>query len=266
MIFCVITIHAQWTQGKNKGYFKLCAWNLDYDQYYDNNGKIQSLNERNQFNLNLYSEFGITEKLDVIAFLPFYAAASDRDLDNSFNSFGDIELGFHYSFLKRSKWSFSSKLILGIPSGNSLYQGIARLQTGDGEFNQLITLNAGYSSSLGDRPIFIQGYYGFNNRTNNFSDEIRYGVTGGINLFENKFWFIAKLDRVHSLNNGNFQNSTLTPGSIFSNNVEFSSLGLELNYLFDSNFGFSLQLTTAFEGRNIAANSVLSSGLFYQLK
>ena len=93
---------AQWSKGKGNGFYKLSAWNLSADQYFSSSGEITPLNDRTFFNLNFYGEYGVSEKLDIIAYLPFYSRLSKESAirSESFSSLGDFELGINYIFYK----------------------------------------------------------------------------------------------------------------------------------------------------------------------
>lgn len=269
-LLLVITIlisnvsYGQWSKGKNKGYYKLSAWSLSTDQYYDNTGEIISNTSRTQFNINAYAEYGITDKIDLIGYVPLFAKTSQGTITTS--SIGDIDLGINYGFYKKGKWAASVKLFFGLPTGNNSGGINGSLQTGDGEFNQFLSGALGYSTQVGSLPFFAKTYLGFNNRTNDFSDEFRFGLESGINIFNNKAWIIGRLDVVQSLKNGSFSNPNTVPGSIFGNNVGFVGIGLEANYYITKKIGVSLGYIGALDGRNIAANPTISGGIFIDIK
>ena len=256
--------YGQWSKGKNKGYYKLSAWSLNTDQYYNNTGEIISNNSRTQFNINAYAEYGISEKIDLIGYVPLYAKASLGAISTS--SIGDIDFGLNVGFYKKGNWAISAKLLFGLPSGNKAGGTNNSLQTGDGEFNQFLSGALGYSTRVGGLPVYAKTYVGFNNRTNNFSDEFRFGVESGINLLNHKAWLIGRLDVVQSLKNGSFSNPTIVPGSIFGNNVGYVGIGIEANYYITKKVGVSLGYIGALDGRNIAANPTISGGIFIDIK
>ncbi|MFY0629224.1 MAG: hypothetical protein JXR05_02515 [Flavobacteriaceae bacterium] len=256
--------YGQWSKGKNKGYYKLSAWSLNTDQYYNNSGDIISNPSRTQFNINAYAEYGISDKVDLIGYVPFYAKVDQGS--QSVSSLGDIDLGINYGFYKKGRWAASAKLLFGLPTGNEAGGTNGSLQTGDGEFNQFLSGALGYSTQVGGFPLYAKTYFGYNNRTKDFSDELRYGLESGINLLNKKAWLIARLDVVHPLNNGNFSNPNTVPGSIFGNNVGFIGIGIEANYYITEKIGLSLGYIGAADGRNIAANPTVNGGIFIDIK
>lgn len=260
-----------WPQPKNKGYFKLGQFALVSDQYYAPNGEIVDITTTGIFLTSIYGEYGVTDRLTVIAYVPFFARATLNELvsettgevlaeGDELNSFGDTDLSFKYGLIRDKPIVVSATLTLGLPLGNPGGGATGVLQTGDGEFNQMITLDA--SRSFGNGKTYASIYFGFNNRTKNFSDELRYGAEVG-HTFNSK-WFVAlKLGGVKSLNNGS---DLETPSNgIFSNNLEFLSLTTDVAYSVNEKFGISAAFATAFSGKRILAAPAFSLGVFMKL-
>ncbi len=276
MLLSQITF-GQWSKGKGNGYYKLSAWYLNTDQHFTDTGDIDPNATRTQFNINIYAEYGISNRLDVIAYVPFFARATQNNIfsgtngsliqpGEEINAFGDIDLGFNYNFFKKGNWSASAKLLFGLPSGEDAGGSDGSYQTGDGEFNQYLSGLLGYSTSFNDTPFFAKTYVGINNRTQNFSDELRFGLESGINIFNKKVWLIGRLDLVQSLQNGSLNAQNAAQGSIFANNVEYTSVGIEANYYITKKLGVSAGFNSAISGRIIAANASVTGGIFLDIK
>ncbi|OSY88280.1 hypothetical protein WH52_05770 [Tenacibaculum holothuriorum] len=274
--FSSSTLFAQWTKGKGKGYYKLSAWYLESDKHYETDGTIRDNVNRKQFNVNVYAEYGVTNNLDIIGYIPFFArVAQDNQVSGTtgavlqkgegLSSIGDIDLGVRYGIFKKGKWAMDAKLLLGLPTGNNKGGSDGSYQTGDGEFNQFLSTSLGYSTNFGDLPFYAKSYVGFNNRTKGFSDEFRGGVEAGINLFNNKLWIISRLNILKSFKNGTL-NAANANGSIFANNIEFTSFGFEAAYYITNKLGVSASFDSAFSGRVIAANPSFSGGIFLDIK
>ncbi|MDC8003317.1 hypothetical protein POV27_04600 [Aureisphaera galaxeae] len=278
-LLILTSFHAmgQWSKGKGNGFYKLSAWYLQSDQHYTDTGRIDPNVTRTQFNLSFYGEYGVSESLDLVGYIPFYARAAQNNIlsettgntiqeGEAINSIGDIDLGVNYRFFQKNKWSASARLLLGLPTGENSGGSDGSFQTGDGEFNQYLSALLGYSTTIGDLPFYAKGYFGFNNRTEGFSDELRFGVESGINLFNKKFWILGKANISESLQNGNLSARNSPQGSIFANNIEFFSLGVEASYLFTDNIGVSVGFDSAVSGRIIAANPSFTAGVFLDIK
>ena len=267
---------SQWVKPKGKGYYKLSAWYLKTDQHYTDTGDIDPNITRGYFNTNFYGEYGLSNKFDIIAYVPFFVRTYQNDMTSgttgevidsgeAINSIGDIDLGVKYGIFDNGKLALSGSLILGIPTGENSGGSDGSYQTGDGEFNQLIKFGLGVPFKLSNLNMYSKAYLGFNNRTKNFSDELRSGLEIGGNLFNNKVWLIARSDIVKSLKNGSL-NAQTNQGNIFANNIEYVSLGGEINYYITNKLGVSFNFTGAISGRLIAANPTIGGGIFIDVK
>lgn len=127
-------------------------------------------------------------------------------------------------------------------------------------------MDAGRGFSLGEStPGYVSAYAGFNDRTNDFSDEVRLGLEAGAGLLASKVWLVGRLDVVESLGNGEPSGVTGRTG-IFANNTEFVSLGLEANGYVSERIGGSAGVASAVRGEIIAAGVSYSVGVLYDLK
>jgi hypothetical protein len=153
-------------------------------------------------------------------------------------------------------------LTLGLPLGQTA-KGVTDsgdpriLQTGDGEFNQLLMLIA--SHSFYPKPLYVSAGFGFNNRTNGFSDEIRWLFEVGYSASK-KTNLALKVYSIHSLKNGD-------PGGgagngVFGNNIEFISFGPDISYLFSGSFGASIMGGFAVGAKNVLAAPNFGIGIF----
>ena len=267
-----------WPQAKGNGYFKLSEWWTIFDQHYTDQGLIDPNVTTGIFNTTFYGEYGLTDRLTTVANVPLLSRNYNNNLrsattneiiavGDAINSIGDIDLGFKYGLTKQgSKVPVSLSVIFGLPTGKSVGGVLNNLQTGDGEFNQIIQLDAGTGLNIGDKiPAYISGYLGFNNRTQDFSEEIRYGLEFGIGLAQKKLWLNTKLNVVESLKNGAIA-ETVTSTSIFANNTEFTSIAFEANLYVTKKLGISASVAGAVRGEIIAAAPSYSVGVFYDLR
>lgn len=85
LIFAIalITQVSYWQWSKGKGFCKLTAWYLKTDEHYTNTGDIDSNATRSQFNVNLYNKCFIYSKLYIVAYVPFYARATQNNIVSS---------------------------------------------------------------------------------------------------------------------------------------------------------------------------------------
>lgn len=272
---CSLATYSQWTKGKGNGYYKLSVWYLEADQHYTDTGDIDPNATRGQFNLSFYGEYGLSDKIDIISYVPLFSRNFQNDIvsgttseviteGEAINSIGDIDIGMRYGFLKKTKIVASVGLTLGLPTGNSEGGSDGSFQTGDGEFNQLINTTFGIPFKLGNTPAYAKSYVGFNNRTQGFSDEFRAGAEVGFQFVE-RLWILGRLNILESLRNGSLsaQNSQ---GSIFANNIEFMAAGIEVSFSFSDKWGISANYTSAFRGEIVFAAPSYSARVFLKVQ
>ena len=275
-IASTLTAGGPWPQPKGKGYFKLSEWWTVFDQHFTDAGLKDPNVTTGIFNTSFYGAYGVTDRFTVILNGPLLSRNYMNNLRSgtteeiivegeAINTIGDFDLGLQYGLRKPGvQVPVSLTLVLGLPTGNPSGGTQGNLQTGDGEFNQMLQLDAGSGFSVGKLPAYVSAYVGFNNRTNDFSEEFRYGVELGVGLFNKKLWLATKLNTVESLKNGATA-ETVTSTSLFANNTEFMSLSIEANYYVTKRLGLSVSAAGALRGEIIAAAPSYSVGVFYDL-
>lgn len=266
-----------WPQKKGGLYLKLSEWWTIFDEHYTDQGRLDPNQTNGIFNTTLYAEYGLTDRVTAIINAPILSrnvinnirSATTSELlfpGDAVTTFGDTDITLKYGLTKPgAKIPIAASITLGLPTGKSVAGDQNNLQTGDGEFNQLIQVHAGSGFNFANASGYASTYVGFNNRTNGFSEEFRYGLELGVGLINNKFWLNGRLNVVESLKNGDTAETT-TSTSIFANNAEFTSLGVEGNYYITSTVGVSAGVTTALRGEIIAAAPSYSVGVFLDLK
>lgn len=255
-----------WTYKKGKGFVKLSQSAIYADQYFTPDGSLEDITTIGYYSTSLYGEYGISDRFTVIANIPFFARntlnktkfrfSGDEVPGDELNSFGDMDLSLQYGFLKGENWVASARVLFGLPTGKDSGGETGILQTGDGEFNQMlrVDLSRGFSKNG-----WFSVYAGFNNRTQGFSDDYRFGGEVGWK-FQNKLFAIAKLDIVQSTENGTVEASQ--GGTLFSNNMEVVSPSLEVAYQNDKNWGVSISVAGALQAQNVLAAPNYAFGIY----
>jgi protein XagA len=257
-----------WPQPKGKGYFKLSQSYILSAKYFDGDGKISDLaSSYGYFATSLYGEYGFTDRLTGIIYMPFFARATKNELKynqsgtgvpgDALNSFGDTDIAIKYGLIVGKPIVVSVTLLFGLPLGDNGATNASALQTGDGEFNQMLRIDASRSLS---NNFYVSAYAAFNNRTKGFSDEVRFGAEVGVTF--DKFIPIFKVSTVHSLFNGD---PSTPQNGVFSNNTEFISPSLELNYQLTEKIGISGSIATALAARNILASPNFGVGVYLKM-
>jgi hypothetical protein len=265
-VFSSASAGGGWTYVKGKGFLKLGQNAIYSSQFFNPDGQLIDITTIGYYATSLYAEYGLTDRISAIAYVPFFARNTLNKTRFRFsgmeipgddlNSIGDIDLSLQYGFYKSDTWVASVRVLFGLPSGEVSGGETGILQSGDGEFNQMIRFDV-------SRPVsqnaWVSVYAGLNNRTNDFSDEYRLGAEIGTRFLSN-FLAIAKVDVVQSFFNGDADPSQ--GGTIFSNNTEFISPSLELAYELNNRIGFSLSAAGAFAGKNILAAPNYGVGVY----
>lgn len=262
-----------WPQPKGKGYFKVSQFWIIANQHFTSTGEIDPNGTRGSFFTNAYGEYGFTDRLTGVAYWPFYARAvvyEQRSATtgqtitqgDAINGVGDLDVSIKYGLTPGKKIATSASLLLGVPLGESSGGFDGTLQTGDGEFNQMLQFDAGTSFKIGNLYPYTNAFVAFNNRTNGFSDEFRYGIEFGV---EYKFIFaVLRVNGVHSFKNG--ENNFNTAGtSLFANNAEYLAITPEISFKLSDKIGISANYGTAAWGKLIFANPTYSVGAYFKL-
>ncbi len=280
LILLGIAIYLQaggpWPKPKGKYYVKLSEWWVVFDQHYTDTGQLDPNVTTGIFNTFLYGEFGVTDRLTATFngalfsrnYMNNLRSATTNDIiieGEAVNSIGDIDLGLKYGLSKPGgKVPMAVSLTLGLPTGATGKGALGALQTGDGEFNQMLQFDIGQGFAIAKQSAYVSAYTAINNRTNGYSEEFRYGLEVGIGLLSNKLWLNSKLNAIKSFRNGDTA-ETVTSTSIFANNSEFTSLAFEANYLITEKIGISASYAGALAGRVIAAAPSYSVGFFIDM-
>ncbi len=259
-----------WPQQKGKGYFKLNQFWITTNQFFNGSGAVEPNEKMGQFFTSIYGEYGISDRFTGIVNWPFYARAYEQVVgspgqiipEDAINGVGDLDLMVKYGVTSGKSIAVSASLLLGVPLGESSGGVSGVLQTGAGEFNQMIQLDAGKSFAIGNVYPYTNVFVALNNRTNGFSDEFRYGFEVGVGY---KFLFaVLRVNGVRSFNNGT--KAPINDGaSLFANNAEYLAIIPEISIKISDKWGVSANMGTAAWGKFIFANKTYSVGAYFKL-
>jgi protein XagA len=253
-----------WTKSKGTGFYKLDFATIRATDLLNGDGKLIPFNRTLANNVtSFYGEYGITDKVTAIAYVPFFVnntfgkqPASAALLSLKYSNFGDADLGFRIQ-LPVKNIAMSANILFGLPTGASKHPD--DLVTGDGEFNQMLKIAMG----MGKTRWWTQGAVGFNNRTKGYSDEFRYDFEFGYKFLNDRLLTIFKINGVES-----FKNGTVAPTKtgLYSNNVVFAGVGPEILYFLNEkkSIGISARAAGSLRTLNILAAPSFSGGVFAQ--
>lgn len=256
-----------WTQPQGSGFLKFGQSIIVADRYFQPDGSIVTITTISLYTSSLYAEYGLTDRLTAVAYVPFFVRSTLNAIEYTsgiptvpgdfVNSFGDTNLGIKYGLVKNGPVVVSLGLTLGLPLGETSGGETNILQTGDGEFNQLLTVEA--SRSFGS--FYATALLGINNRTNDFSEEFRYGLEAGY-TFSEKLIAQLRIFGVSSFKNGAGRGGA--GNSIFANDTEFLSITPEVAYNLTDQFGISASVGGAVFGKKILASPNYGLGVYFK--
>lgn len=258
-----------WTQKKGEGFFFLHQRMLYGNQFFLGDGSTEKIATTGVYFTTLYGEYGITNRLTALTTAPLFVRITKNAQDFSsglyiegdqLNSSGDLDLGLKYGIVQNKPVVVSISLLTGWATGNAAGGESRLLQAGDGENNQQLRLDVSGGLNNG---LYLSSYVGFNNRTRGFSDEFHYG--GEVGYAKNKLLLMLKMMGIASFYNGK---SAGLEGGLFSNNIEYLSVGLEGGCYLNGqkSVGVLGGVHGAFFAKNVLAVPSIHAGIFYQIK
>ncbi len=258
-----------WTQKRGHGFYKLEGRFIYAQRFFEPDGKITDIPTLSDYTSSLYGEYGVSHRLTLIAYVPFYKRiALNRQIGapsgfvyfagDSVSGFADSDVGLRFGLKQNRATVLSARVMFGLPLGKDEQQN--GLLTGDGEFNQLFALELG--RSFYPVPLYFSSEVGFNNRTQGFSDEFRYAAELGYTFWGNAT-LAMKFVGVASLKNG-ADNVRGGMGGLYANNVSYLALGPSLFFQLNKNFGVTAGIDGATYGQNVLAAPSYSLGIYFK--
>lgn len=254
-----------WANGKGHGYAQVGISLNYYHSIFSANGKT-SLNRAVHDNTyQLYSEYGLTNKLSLIGFIPFKSLrTSEPPIGNpqnllpagSLNAFGNISVAGKYTFFDK----------------NVHLAGQLLVETNTHSLKNQIGLRTGYSA-WALVPSFLAGassnkFYGFLNagyafRSNGYSEEVRADIEVGYQPAK-QLWIALVFNNKFSMKNGAVAEGNVTQTAMYVNNQMYSAFGLKLAKGIGDKYGINVSAYGAFAGDLVAAAPTFNGGVFYK--
>lgn len=269
ILFITFSVFAQspWTQKKGEAYLQLTYTTIPSYSTLFGNPEYNTERKINDNTLQLYTEFGLSDKTTLIANLPLKMVASNEvtsptitpfTTEDSQTALGNLQLGVKHNFYNK-KWLISGQLLLEANTGT--YEDASGLRTGYDAW----TITPTFIVGRGFNNWYLQAFTGVDIRTNEYSSAFKLGGEAGYKALD-WLWIAGFLDGVASFQNGDFldpTNNRLT--GLYVNNQSYAAFGVKLIGEFDKNFGVNAGFGGAFDGRNVAKSPALSLGLYYKL-
>jgi hypothetical protein len=272
MAFTVVSATAQsgWTRGKNDFFVKIDGSHLASKKYYNPSGNKIETNKFQQSALNFYGEYGLKNRLTLIAAMPILRRNAFESTNGVFG-IGDLKLELKYRLTQNQAWPIALSIAPELPTGrkNAFAKNKINpaerinLPTGDGEFNVWTTLAA--SKSFGKK--YVSAFSSFNFRTKyegqKFRNLYQFGLEAGWSPIKNG-WVNAKLRTQFSDGAGKY----VALGFVRGDATTYTLFSGEMFYKFNKNWGAS---ATVLSGgsflaplKNIYVAPYLSIGIVYE--
>ena len=256
-----------WTQEPGTGFFKLNSQMLRGDELREVNGLKSEVPTLSDYTVSLYGEYGLRDGLTLVGYLPFFKRITLNEQvgrpsgfvyfdGDDVTGYADAQAGLRYRLARRGATVLSAQLLLGLPLGDDSQAN--GLLTGDGEFNQQLSLQLGHS--LYPLPAYLNVDLGYNNRLDGYSDELVYSAEAGYTI-AGRATLILRLNGVESRENGDDAVSG-GMGGLYANDQSFVNIGPELVYTFGDGSGVSVSALHTLRVRNGLQAPVFSLGLF----
>jgi len=274
IFFCSFGLQAQsgWTKAKNEGFYQLSFNRFSSEDYFTLAGEPLVTNKFTQNSLVFYGEYGLTEKLTLIANWPLQVWNGFSSTE-TVSGLGDLRLEFKQALLKKYL-PLSIAVAPEIPIGKANNFAQSRLNdfesinlpSGDGEFNVWTTLAASFS--LPNAPLYGNLYGAYNFRTQyegvTFTDQIGLGIEVGYKITD-LIWINSRINGLTPVNEvlvaTDFVRGDGTAYTSYSFGAAipiYRQINLTLNYRNYTDF--------IFDRKNLYSAGTFSVGVFYERK
>jgi len=255
-----------WVQPRGRGYYKLESRVVRADTLYTREGDRVAIPTVGEYTISLYAEYGLSGRVTGLAYVPgkrltlnaveSRSSGSPLADGDSTGGLADLDVGIRLAIRKDRPTVVSAGLLLGLPTGDE--ERDSGLLTGDGEFNQALSLQAG--RSFYPRPLYVSGEAGFNHRTEGYSDELRYLVEVG-GTIRDRLTLSFRVRAVESLENGD---APVGGSGLYANDQEYVAYGPELHWRWRGRFGVTATVEGATAARNVLAAPAYALGVYWK--
>ena len=223
---------------------------------------------RNSF--NVYGNYGLSDKLDVVFNLPFIQSSGEGDpivlqrlgYTNEISKAQDITAFLKYELLKKGNVSLQGGL--GVTTPVSDYRVDQGLQSIIAIGNRATTYNAILIGHYKDaRGFFITGQAGYSLRSTEVTDAVLSELK--IGFAANRFYIAAQIGNQTSTGGVDILRPGFT-GLFPATKVNYTKVGGTIYTPIDGNLGISFSGGGLVDGRNVGKSYYGSAGLTYNFK
>jgi hypothetical protein len=257
----VAQAQSPWTREKGKAYVQLGFSGLFYNQAQLDGKTVDLPGDYSDVTVQIYSEYGITNNLEVQAILPYKSVGFDSKLlsiSNSYAGLGNVSLGLKYKLFDKN-WKISTGLLF--TAKTSSFNEEKFLGTGFDASTALPYVSAGTSSG----KWYYFGNIGYGYMTNDFSDYFRLNAEVGYNVIP-KGHIMLTLDTRNIVSEEEAFNTKKNQWPSNLDRQTYNALGLKLNYEFTQDkLGANFSAFGAFGNDNAPLAPSFNLGAYVKL-
>lgn len=267
-------------QPKGQGNLTASYTRSVFDAFFVGDERVEGVpahNEITQQIFSLYGTYGITDRLTVIANVPFITADGDGEADpvngeTEVSGLQDVSLALKYQLFSLAVGNSSQLrgiggLGVGIPGG---YQPNGILSLGNGAFATDLSLGGHLQT---DGGFFVTGVAGYSLRGTTddelntvAADELDVPdallLTGKIGYGNDKFFASAWIDHQSSLDGVDIMGEGFS-GNFPETEVNYTRAGLNIYVPVTQSIGLSAYYGTVLSGRNLGDSNFVGGGVTY---
>lgn len=222
-----------------------------------------SLSEKS---IQAYLEYGLTNKIAVVADIPYlFIASSDLATDSlrqagTLSGLGNVGLGLKYNFINK-KYLLTGQVNAYMPASKS--EDATGLRTGYEAFSVVPTLSVG----RGFNNSYFYSYVGARIFTDDLSSDVRFGAEFGRHFY-NKLWLIGTFHIRESLNDGNrVYSAPYEDTHLYVNNQYVTNFAMKLIYEVNGQLGVNAAINIlSIRANNLPFQRPFAMGVYYKLK
>ncbi len=250
-----------WTKDNGAAYVQIGATSLQYNKQQFDGKQVDLPADFSDTTTQIYSEYGITDKLEAQLIIPFKIVGyktKNGNISNDLSGLGNVTLGLKYKLLNNN-WKISGGLQY---SANSIIKDATKgLSTGFNSSTILPYISAGSSS----RKWYYFGNLGYGLMDNQYSDFLKVGAEVGFNVIEKGHIMLVLDNRIIVSKEDAFTKDPFQWNS-YLDRQSYSAVGLKFNYEFKKDkFGANFAAIGAFALDYAPVAPTLNFGVYAKL-
>ena len=264
-IFCafglqVVKAQSPWTREKGKAYVQLGLTSLMYDAVQFDGKRLENIGDFTDITVQVYSEYGITDKLEAQLILPYKKANYDgAGVSESIAGLGNLSVGLKYK-LSDKNWKISSGLLF---SANSIKKDESLVVSSTGinasTFLPYVSIGSSYNKW------YYFGNLGYGYMDNDYSDYLKASIEVGYNIIPRGHLMLV-LDTRNPVTKEDAYLNDNTQWASHLDRQTYNAFGIKANYEFiQDKLGANFSTFGAFGIDNSPLSPTINIGVYTKL-